>query len=108
MCGTILDRFERKLFRSSTSAKIGCNVCQAVHPKKIDSTSFQLTEKITTTIDETNSCSCDRRALWLVLMHAYFFKYIYVVAYTFYIIFLMNFEDIKCQLASRQSTSNSF
>ena len=76
--------------------------------KKIDSTSFQLTEKITTTIDETNSCSCDRRALWLVLMHAYFFKYIYVVAYTFYIIFLMNFEDIKCQLASRQSTSNSF
>ena len=92
MCGTILDRFERKLFRSSTSAKIGCNVCQAVHPKKIDSTSFQLTEKITTTIDEANSCSCDRM----------------YVAYTFYIIFLMNFEDIKCQLASRQSTSNSF
>ena len=60
--------------------------------KKIDSTSFQLTEKITTTIDEANSCSCDRM----------------YVAYTFYIIFLMNFEDIKCQLASRQSTSNSF
>ena len=60
--------------------------------KKIDSTSFQLTEKITTTIDEANSCSCNRM----------------YVAYTFYIIFLMNFEDIKCQLASRQSTSNSF